>query len=259
MFDFNAKLGHWPYRPVRGLHDLLREMDALGIEQAAVSSLSAVHYLNPHDGNRELVSLIASHRDRLIPFAVLRPGFSGVLDDFRACCDEFGMRAVVLYSNYHEFDLATPELEPLMAAAQERGLPVCVQAGLEDPRRQFRPCRVAEVPAAAIGDFARRWPAVAIIALGLKFRQPEQAGIPLPANFHFDTSNYETLGDLEQALQSIPLDRILLGTNYPLFTSRANIEKLRQADIPEKAREAIAEGNARRLFGFNADRCRRDL
>ena len=249
MFDINAKLGHWPYRPVRGVEALLEAMDANGVERAAVSSLSAVHFLSPQDGNDELMGLIASHPDRLIPFAVLRPNFAGWMDDLRICLGGYGMRGVVLYPNYHDFSLTDPALAPLMTEASRLRFPVCVQAGLEDERRQFRNFKISEVTATDIGVFARSFPDATVIAFGLKFGQPELMGEPLPANAHFDTSNYETLGDLENAAQRFGAHKILLGSNFPLFNPHANVHKLQQADLPQDARNAIARENALRILG----------
>jgi len=250
MFDFNVKAGHWPYRPVRGLDAYLEAMDAYGIERAVVSSLNAVHYLNPQDGNEELAQAVAAHRDRLTPFAVLRPNFTGHLDDLAECADGLGMKGVVLYPNYHEFLLSDPGLTPLMAETARSGWPVCVQAGLEDPRRQFREHKVEEVPAADVGDFAQAHPEVPVVALGLKVGQPELAGEPLPANLFFDTSNYETLGEMESAVERFGADRILFGSNFPLFNARANVDKLRAATLADDDRTAIVQDNALRLLGL---------
>lgn len=248
MFDINAKLGPWPYRPVRGLDAYLRAMDAHAITHAAVSALDAVHFLNPQDGNLRLAHEIAPHRDRLTLFAVLRPNFTGASDDLDVCVDQHDAKGIVLHPNYHDFTLTDPTLEPLMAIAATCGLVVCVQAGLEDPRRQFRPYKTMDVPADAIGAFARAYPEALVVALGLKFGQPEQMGEPLPDNLYFDTSNYERLGEIEYAIDRFGAGRILLGSGYPLFNPRANIDKIRHADIPDDARHAIAEANARRLI-----------
>jgi hypothetical protein len=252
MFDFNAKLGHWPYRPVRGLEALLQGMDVCGMEQAAVSSLSAVHFLNPQDGNDDLARRIAGHRDRLVPFAVLRPNFAGWADDLALCLQDYNMRGVVLYPNYHEFELDDPALGPLAAEAARQGFPVCVQVGLEDLRRQFRPYKTEEVSPRHIGEFARAHPEVNIVALGLKFGQPELAGDPLPENLYFDTSNYEAMEEIEFAVARFGSARIVLGSNFPLFNPRANIDKLLCADVAASDRNNIVKLNAQRLLRMPA-------
>lgn len=250
MFDVNARLGHWPYRPVKGLDELLWRMDEYGIERAAVGSLNAVFYLNPQDGNEELAREIEGHRDRLAPMAVLRPNFAGWQDDFRRCADEYGVKGVVLLPNYHRFALDDPAVDELAGLAEERGLPVCVQAGLEDVRRQFDREIIADVAPEAIGGLARRKPGLNVLALGLKCGQPERMAEPLPGNLYFDTSNYEKMREMEEAVARFGADRILFGTNFPLFNIRANVDKLRLAPIDELARRAIARDNAQRLLGL---------
>jgi uncharacterized protein len=249
MIDVNTRLGNWPWRPLEGLDGLLRYMDAEGVEKAVVSSLSAVHYFNPRHGNHELAECIAPHRNRLIPLAVLKPGFAGVEDDFRRCIEAYGMRGIMLHPGYHRYRLYDNRLERLMALAAECGLPVCVQTGLEDPRRQYDREIIGAVPPEDTGNFARRYPENTIIVLGLKWGQPELLGDPFPNNLYFDISNYESLGEIEHAVARFGAERMLFGTNYPIFTPLANVEKLRCADIRHAERQAIAQENAAAIFG----------
>jgi predicted TIM-barrel fold metal-dependent hydrolase len=248
MFDINAKLGAWPYRPVKGLDGLLNGMDRYGIDRAVVSSLSAVHFLNPQDGNEALAELAAPHRDRLVPFAVIRPNFALFEEDLVRCLDDYGMKGVVLYPNYHEFSLLDRALGPLMLEAQRCRAPVCVQTGLEDVRRQFRSYKTPDVEPREIGEFARAYPDTIVIALGLKFGQPELMGEPLPRNLYFDTSNYESMETLETAVPRFGAGRILFGTSFPLFNQLANVDKLRTAVISADDRLSIAHENAARMF-----------
>lgn len=250
MFDFNARLGHWPYRPVKGIDELLRRMDENGIERAAISSLNAVFYFNPQDGNDELFDLIRPHEDRLTFFAVLRPTIAEWKEDLDRCIEAYGAGAVVLHPNYHRYALDDPAVDELAYEAHLHGMPVCVQAALEDMRRQFDREIIPDVAPEAISDFARRHPTQTVVALGLKFGQPERMGEPLPGNLHFDTSNYEKMGEMEEAVARFGAERILFGTNFPLFNIRANVDKLRLAEIAETDRQAIARGNALRLLGL---------
>jgi len=248
MFDINAKLGPWPYRPVKGLDALLKGMDRYGIDRAVVSSLSAVHFLNPQDGNDALAEQVARHRDRLVPLAVIRPNFALFEEDLVRCLDEYEMNGIILYPNYHEFSLLDPALGPLMSEAQSHRVPVSVQAGLEDVRRQFRAYKTPDVDPDEIGEFARAYPGATVIALGLKFGQPELMGEPLPPNLFFDISNYESMEAIETSVHRFGADKMLFGTNFPLFNQLANVDKLRTAAISEEARARIARGNAERIF-----------
>lgn len=248
VFDINAKIGHWPFRPVKNLDGLLKHMDAAGIAEALVSSLHGVFYLNPQDANEELARCVAGRRDRLTPLAVLRPNFAAWEDDLARCVDEYGMRGIVLYPNYHRFELTDPALDAMADLARVWALPIFIQVGLEDPRRQFDRDIVLDVLPEKIGEFARRHPETCVVALGMKVSHPERAGEPLPANLFFDLSNYETMGDVEGAVERFGADKLLFGTNFPLFNVRANVDKLRLAMIDESERQAIGETNARRLL-----------
>lgn len=252
MFDVNVKIGHWPYRPVRDGDAVLAALMATGVQTAAVSSLDAVHYLNPQDGNDALAAFLADRPDggiRIVPLAVMRPGFSGWQDDLRRCIDEYGMRGILLYPNYHEYTLEDTEVAPILDEAARRGLPVFVQMSMEDVRRQFRPYKTQDVPPEAVGAFARAWPDVNIVALGLKFGQPEAVGEPWPENLYFDISNYEHLGELEHAVARFGAGRLLYGSNMPMFNPRANADKLRCAALDEADHDAIAFRNAERILG----------
>lgn len=252
LFDANVKIGHWPYRPVRDGESVLRAMADLGVCAAAVSSLNAVHYLNPQDGNDELHAFVTSHFDqgvRLVPLAVLRPGFACWRDDLRRCVADYGMRGIMLYPAYHGYALSDPELAPLLTEAANAALPVFVQTTMEDPRRQFRPYKTDDVAPETVGTVACNHPEVTIVALGLKFGQPEGIGLPWPDNLYFDISNYEHLNDLEAAVQRFGASRILFGSNMPMFNPRANIDKLRCAVLSETERAAIAFRNMETILG----------
>jgi predicted TIM-barrel fold metal-dependent hydrolase len=114
-------------------------------------------------------------------------------------------------------------------------------------RRQFRPYKTDDVPANEIGALARAFPETTVIALGLKYGQPEQMGEPLPGNLYFDTSNYESMGEMEAAVARFGAGKILFGTNFPLFNQQANVDKVCKADINENDRERIAFRNARSI------------
>lgn len=250
MFDANAKVGHWPYRPVKDLDAQLGVMDTLEIGRAVVSSLDAVFYLNPQEGNENLLRATEAHRDRLLCFAVLRPNIAGWEDDLETCLRAYEMKGVVLYPNYHRFSLLDARLAPLMEQAAASGFPVCVQMGLEDVRRQFDRAIVENVPLDDLMAFVAAYPQTRVVGLGLKFGELEQMPAPLPQNFWFDTSNYEQMGDLEHAVPKFGADRMLFGTNTPVYNMHANVMKLNWADIPDTARQAIAAENLERMLGL---------
>ena len=56
-----------------------------------------------------LAAALAPHRDRFLLSAVLRPNFTGWQDDLLRCAEDYGARAVLLYPQYHRYELLSPE------------------------------------------------------------------------------------------------------------------------------------------------------
>src|SRR4051794_32181342 len=103
MIDVNAYLGHFAFRQLR--HNtgsaLLALMDTKKIDQAVVSSASAITYRNAQSGNEEVAAEVKGHRDRLLPFAVINPAYAGWQDDLKICHEELGMKGLRLYPKWH--------------------------------------------------------------------------------------------------------------------------------------------------------------
>lgn len=53
----------------------------------------------------DLADEVRSHRDRLIPLAVINPFYAGWRDDLRICHEEFGMKGLHLYPKWHNYSL----------------------------------------------------------------------------------------------------------------------------------------------------------
>ena len=78
VHDINAHIGRWPFRTLPEFDEkgLLRAMDRLGIEKAAVCNTAGLFYKNAQAANEELFSRTKAHRDRLYPVMTLNPSWS---------------------------------------------------------------------------------------------------------------------------------------------------------------------------------------
>jgi len=75
-------------------------------------------------------------------------------------------------------------------------------------------------------------------------------------NLHFDTAMLHPLGNpIDRIVDELGADRLLFGTaqyTRPLqYRRSATLFQVQHADVPEKARERILAGNARRLFDID--------
>mgnify|MGYP001628082016 CR=1 FL=1 len=101
--DSNAYIGHWPFRQVRNssCKALIERMDANGIAASVLTNINGIFYKDTQAGNRETYEEINSNRkwaERLIPFAVINPVYSGWRKDLQESVKELGMKGVRLFT-----------------------------------------------------------------------------------------------------------------------------------------------------------------
>ncbi len=79
IIDTNAYLGSFAFRHLchNTAGQLLKLMDAKGIDKAMVSNPMAITYKNTQPANEELAAAVQGHTDRLIPQAVINPFYAG--------------------------------------------------------------------------------------------------------------------------------------------------------------------------------------
>ncbi len=153
IIDMNTYLGHWPFRRLR--HNtaaaLVELMNEKGIDHACVSSASAIFYKNSQAGNEELAEDIEPHRDRLIPFAVINPTYADWQHDLDVCVNDFGVKGLRLYPNYHNYALSDACCHELIRLATERELIVSIPIRQIDQRQRHW---LIEIPDVALADIA---------------------------------------------------------------------------------------------------------
>ena len=253
--DFSCAIGPWAFRrlPVTTATDARRELKREGIDLAVVSSLPAVLYKNPQEGNLGLAAEVGKRSRVWVPFAVLNPMFPGWEEDLRYCAEGLEMKGLRLYPNYHGYQLRRREARALVRAATELGWPVQVSVRLEDERYHHWGWQVKPTPVAHIAKLAADLPEATVILSGGSYAD-------IRAFFEAVGDRENTcaeLGWLKSPLEAVKTcvgefgaERLLLGTNYPLMVPFCATEKVTRADIPAAAERAIMGGNAARILGL---------
>jgi predicted TIM-barrel fold metal-dependent hydrolase len=255
MIDVNAYLGPFAFRPLR--HNtaagLLRLMDRKRIERAVVSSAAAITYRNSQAGNDEIAADIKAHRDRLIPFAVLNPAYADWQHDLRVCQEQYGMKGVRLYPNWHQYRLTDSICREFVQAAAARKMAISIPMRVEDRRQGHWLADVPDVSHADSADLVKAVPEAQFIfnngtgyagsALGRKDNG-------LPNNYVIDISLINDLvaNELGALLRNLGDDRIVFGTGMPFHYPDPALLKLEVLDASAATKQKIAEGNARRLL-----------
>jgi predicted TIM-barrel fold metal-dependent hydrolase len=183
-----------------------RLVDAL----ALVGGRAAVFTLADPAGygaaNDRIIAEAGASGGRLVPFARLDPRDDPLAEAERTLAA--GARGIKLHPRAESFRLADPALEPVLALADERRLPLIVHAGRGIP---------------ALGrdavDLARRHPGMRLVLAhagisDLAWIWREASDLP---NLFFDTAWWTTT-DLLALFAYVPPGRVLFGSDAPYGT-----------------------------------------
>ena len=259
MIDVNAYLGHFAFRQLRHntASGLLRLMDSRRIERAVVSSASAITYRNAQSGNEEVAAEVKSHRDRLVPFAVINPSYAGWGDDLKICHQEFGMKGVRLYPGWHNYRLSDRTCLELVNAAAERGMLVSIPVRVEDRRQSSWLVDVPDVPLEEIAQLVRACPGARFILVngaGFSGSPLGRKNSGLPANYFIEICRLSAVmaNELGQLIASLGDDRVLFGTGMPFHYPDPALLKIEVLVASEEVKEKIRWQNAAKLLGLKA-------
>ena len=254
MLDSNAYVGEWPFRrlPYAQPENLLRKMDALGIERAVISRLENVFFKDLLVGNRELHRIAQGHADRFIPAYTINPAYPGWDEDLEICIAELGARNLRLHPNYHQYELLGRECLRLLETAQARGLLILIAIGLEDARHQHWLVRVPDVAAGEIAQTVNAFPRVRFLVTAGRFGEVTGIwrSVDERANLYVENSRVQgPIHDVAKLCASIGPQHLLFGSNSPLhYHESAKLSIETETGIAEPVKRMLFKENAARLF-----------
>ncbi len=245
--DAHAHLGDYgPFlMPRSGADDLVRRMDALGVERTVLSA-NAGFSSDFRLGNDQAAAAAAAHPGRIFFYAVANPHYPAELrEELDRRADLPGFVGLKLHSTTHEAALESPANDPAWSWAVDRGCPVLVHfwagqglCGPENVRRVAARWPGVKLILAHLGGFGDSWRKVLELAAELQ-------------GLWFDTcGSRHARGTLEGLIAGGLAGRLLYGSDAPWIDPGSQLGKVLYADISEDARSAILGGNARRLFGW---------
>ena len=264
IFDTNAWVGTWPFRHLTesDAGGLVSRMDRAGIDRAVVSSIEAIFHRNPHPANERLANDIAPYGDKLVGAATINPTYPAWEDDIRDAHETLRFRAVRLFPQYHDYDIAGSLAKKVASVCAERGLIIIIPHRVEDVRQRQWMDPGKEVSLGAIADLIVAVPEATVIV-------PNARGIidsPLwkredlrERRWFVDTSLTEFLYGLHYSIdRANPMwgffeeggaNHLLFGTHQPFSYAASALVKLATLPVDDTAREKIAWRSAVEIFG----------
>lgn len=234
--------------------ELVEAMDADGIDASVVLGYGWCDKDVARESNDYLLEAARQFPGRIIPFCSVHPGWGdAALAEVERCAGQGAVGIGELHPSSQRVDLAKdPCLEPLMALARQRGLPVLVHGS--EPVGHAYPGKGDTAPAALMAFIARYQDAAIICAHwggGLPFYglMPEvKAALK---NAYFDTATTPLLYAQDVfpvVVQAVGAEHVLFGSDYPLVRAEQVVQQA-LASLDAADAEVVLHGNAERLLG----------
>lgn len=234
------------------VEDLLAEMDKSGVDMAAISGFAAVDPGLCREMNDYVLDAASRNPRRFLPMAVVSPSAPGMEREIDRCGDLGAVGVGELFPWGQQFDLSGKEAGKLASLCIERTLPLLLHINEIVGHYYAGKGDVSVVEAA---EFAGGHPELTIIYAhwggGLLFYElmPEMRG--QLQKVYYDTAAGPFLYDksIYRVAREIGiLDKILLGSDYPLITQRRYLRELRESGLDPAEMEMICGKNALQLF-----------
>ena len=242
VIDTHGHLGSWPqYGWEDNLPGMVAEMDRAGVDALCVFHITLGE---ARRGNDVTAEAARRHPGRFVPFAFVTPHYpEEMVPELERCFDRLGMRGIKIYPPYVRIPVTAPEWEPVFAFAQERGVPVICHTGAG--------CSLGR-PSFFVG-LALKYPRVPWI-LGHSGGNREgrdeaiEAAAQAPNLFLETCSSHRGLGSIEQMVRGAGADRVLFGSDTPLFSPALQLGRVMTADLSPDEKALVLGGNAQRIL-----------
>jgi uncharacterized protein len=254
IIDVNVNLSRWPFRSLPGdeTADLVARLRKRNVAQAWAGSFDGILHRDIGGVNARLAADCATHgKGFLAPFGSINPKLPDWQEDVRRCAQDYRMPGIRLHPNYHGYELKDRVFAELLHLAGAGGLIVQLVASMEDTRTQHPLLRVPPVDLSTLAQVVKSQPAIRLMLLNW---WPSLKGKPLTpladaGEVYFDFSTLEGIEGVARLVQQLPPERVLFGSNFPLFPFEAALLKVQESGLPEDRKTMLFEGNARRMLG----------
>ena len=248
--DVNCLLGHWPFRKIsKNTFDHLKHVHKENdIAYGYVSSINSIFYNDPFEGDTELHDVIKdSPYKHILTVNPLLPGFK---DDIESGMKFFDIKGVRIYPGYHGYNLNNGYIKELCSILKYYGLPLFLSMRLEDERLDYI-IRPAILKMEEVGSFLSKNTDLKLLLLTFRNEELMQLKHVLLSHpdAYYDTSGLKNyLFAIEKSMSDFGRNRMVYGSQYPLFCLKSTYLLVEKAELDEMVKERILYKNAKNLI-----------
>jgi len=248
----------WLYKPqksrIAGAQDILAAMDQDGVDISVVFGFPWRKASLVKKHNDYILEKVHAHPQRLLGFACVDIRDGGAAKEAERCLNA-GLRGIGELACYGAGmdSEALARLDPIMALARERNVPVLVH--VNEPVGHAYPGK-APMTLAQIWGLVARFPKNILVLAhwggGIFFYALlKKEAAQVFKNVYLDTAASPFVYDdriYAMACQIFGPEKILFGTDFPLIQAKRYLEQITRAGLDPAHKEAILGGNAKRLL-----------
>jgi hypothetical protein len=257
IVDTNVYLSRWPFRRLAGdeTAGLVARLRKQNVTQAWAGSFDGILHKDIGGVNARLAAdCNTTGKGLLAAFGSINPKLPDWQEDVRRCAADYRMPGIRLHPNYHGYELKDPIFAELLQAAAAHGLLVQLVVSMEDIRTQHPLMRVPPVDLSALASVVRNQPSARLCLLNWWPSLRAERARPLAdaGEIYFDIAMLEGIEGVARLVDQLPRERVLFGSNFPLFYFEAALLKVQESGLPEAAKSMLLEGNAKRILQTKA-------
>jgi predicted TIM-barrel fold metal-dependent hydrolase len=232
--------------------DLIRDMSADGVDRAVVFGFAFKDCGISRLQNDYALDIAARNPGKLLAMAVLDPESPGALAEAERCLSLGACGVGEVFPAGHGFDLCGTAMKKVAGLCREAGVPVLIHVselvGHEYPGK-------GDVGPLAAYRFAAENPGLTIIYAHLGGGLPFYAAMPeirALQHVYYDNAAQPFLykPNVYLGLKGMGiLDKILLGSDYPLISCKRYIRDLENSGLKRDDQELVLRENAEMVFG----------
>lgn len=223
--------------------ELIRAGGEAGVSRFIVQSVATVP-AQVRSINDFIAGAVREYPDKLIGFGALHPDYEDIRGEVSRM-EGLGLRGIKLHPDFQRFYLDDERAFPIYEIAEERRLPILFHIG--DTRQDFSdPERLLKV--------MKRFPDLIAIGAHLCGWSMWDRGAELFAHSGVYTDCSSSLYAMSpehaaELIRKIGTDRVMWGTDYPMWNAREEIERFNKLPLTDEEREDILSRNALTLLG----------